>query len=313
VENQQYAEFRIKGDESWKMINGIDISHHNQFNWDLIRSLTLLKNLYFAFAKASEGTNNPDNEYAVHRRGSASAGLLHSPYHFFLPTEDPALQIQLFKRQVGSLKAGDLPPVIDIEWTKIERGGRIRRPELWDQVPRAQRIDVTLSVLNEVVRQLGVNPMIYTHPVFWRDYITANNPPAAYAQFAEYPLWLVDLQGRAQVPHPWTRADFIQNHFGETAPPGAFLFDRLDHDFYNANLRKLLSLAIRGLAFDKDNTPVSSIVRDFQKSLRDKSFYHDNLDGDFGVNTEQATKAFQQSVGLPVTGVIDEATWQQLL
>jgi peptidoglycan hydrolase-like protein with peptidoglycan-binding domain len=35
-------------------------------------------------------------------------------------------------------------------------------------------------------------------------------------------------------------------------------------------------------------------------------------DGVFGPLTESATKEFQKQVGLPVTGVVDEATWQAL-
>jgi peptidoglycan hydrolase-like protein with peptidoglycan-binding domain len=36
------------------------------------------------------------------------------------------------------------------------------------------------------------------------------------------------------------------------------------------------------------------------------------VDAYFGPLTETATKEFQQSVGLPVTGVVDDATWQVL-
>jgi peptidoglycan hydrolase-like protein with peptidoglycan-binding domain len=36
------------------------------------------------------------------------------------------------------------------------------------------------------------------------------------------------------------------------------------------------------------------------------------VDGVFGSQTEAATKEFQQEAGLPVTGVIDEATWKAL-
>src|SRR6478672_12032684 len=36
------------------------------------------------------------------------------------------------------------------------------------------------------------------------------------------------------------------------------------------------------------------------------------VDGQFGPKTETATKEFQQSVGLPVTGVVDESTWRLL-
>jgi murein DD-endopeptidase MepM/ murein hydrolase activator NlpD len=36
------------------------------------------------------------------------------------------------------------------------------------------------------------------------------------------------------------------------------------------------------------------------------------VDGDFGDNTEKAVKAFQQFKNLPVTGVVDEQTWEAL-
>jgi peptidoglycan hydrolase-like protein with peptidoglycan-binding domain len=36
------------------------------------------------------------------------------------------------------------------------------------------------------------------------------------------------------------------------------------------------------------------------------------VDGNFGSATEDATKEFQQDAGLPVTGVVDEATWKML-
>jgi peptidoglycan hydrolase-like protein with peptidoglycan-binding domain len=36
------------------------------------------------------------------------------------------------------------------------------------------------------------------------------------------------------------------------------------------------------------------------------------VDGEFGTQTETATKEFQKQAGLPVTGVVDDATWQAL-
>lgn len=60
-------------------------------------------------------------------------------------------------------------------------------------------------------------------------------------------------------------------------------------------------------------------VRNLQRILTALSRRNDmrslnpqGVDGDFGDNTEKALKAFQQFKGLPVTGVVDEQTWEAL-
>jgi peptidoglycan hydrolase-like protein with peptidoglycan-binding domain len=49
-----------------------------------------------------------------------------------------------------------------------------------------------------------------------------------------------------------------------------------------------------------------------QRALRRTPNLALEVDGEFGPKTESATKEFQQQAGLPVTGVVDEATWQAL-
>jgi peptidoglycan hydrolase-like protein with peptidoglycan-binding domain len=53
-------------------------------------------------------------------------------------------------------------------------------------------------------------------------------------------------------------------------------------------------------------------VKQAQRGLRRTPNTSLAVDGEFGPLTEAATKEFQQQVGLPVTGVIDEATWAML-
>lgn len=53
-------------------------------------------------------------------------------------------------------------------------------------------------------------------------------------------------------------------------------------------------------------------VRQAQRALRRTPNTTLIVDGFFGSLTESATKQFQQKVGLPVTGVIDEPTWMAL-
>ena len=53
-------------------------------------------------------------------------------------------------------------------------------------------------------------------------------------------------------------------------------------------------------------------VRQAQRALRRTPDTSLEVDGIFGPLTEEATKKFQQSAGLPVTGIVDEATWKAL-
>jgi GH25 family lysozyme M1 (1,4-beta-N-acetylmuramidase) len=290
------------------MINGIDVSHHNDIKWNNIQKLSLTQNVYFAFLKASEGLSNPDAKFAANRTGSAGAGLLSGGYHFFIPTADAAQQADILSSRIGSLLPGELPPVVDIEWTLIKG----KRPELWENLTAAKRIEVIKTFLDEVEKRLGVKPIIYTAVSFWNDFIiTKPNTPASYAFFIDYPLWIVNLKGAMTAPKPFSVATFVQNSFGELAPKNATAFEKLDHDFFNGGLSGLLSLMTKGKVFAK-GSPVSAVVRDFQQLLKNRGLYSDLLDGDFGGNTETAVKAFQKSVGLKVTGQIDENTWKLL-
>jgi peptidoglycan hydrolase-like protein with peptidoglycan-binding domain len=53
-------------------------------------------------------------------------------------------------------------------------------------------------------------------------------------------------------------------------------------------------------------------VRQAQRALRRTPDTTLKVDGIFGPLTEASTKRFQQSAGLPQTGVVDEATWTAL-
>jgi peptidoglycan hydrolase-like protein with peptidoglycan-binding domain len=53
-------------------------------------------------------------------------------------------------------------------------------------------------------------------------------------------------------------------------------------------------------------------VKQAQRGLRRTPNTSLLVDGQFGPLTEAATKEFQQQAGLPVTGIINEATWAKL-
>ena len=53
-------------------------------------------------------------------------------------------------------------------------------------------------------------------------------------------------------------------------------------------------------------------VRLLQRLLQERGFYAGPIDGDFNRRTERAVRQFQRQQGLPVTSVVDEATWRAL-
>jgi hypothetical protein len=56
-----------------------------------------------------------------------------------------------------------------------------------------------------------------------------------------------------------------------------------------------------------------SIIRSVQERLQKRNCYTGGLDGDFGPGTEHAMQSFQTQESLPVTGIVDDGAWGQLM
>lgn len=57
---------------------------------------------------------------------------------------------------------------------------------------------------------------------------------------------------------------------------------------------------------------VADAVSTLQQMLNDKGYDAGTVDGDFGMNTYNAVKAFQRANGLVVDGIVGQATWSKL-
>ncbi len=57
---------------------------------------------------------------------------------------------------------------------------------------------------------------------------------------------------------------------------------------------------------------VGPAVRFLQRLLQQRGLYQGLIDGDFGGRTQRAVRQFQRNQNLPVTGVVDRATWRAL-
>jgi lysozyme len=133
---------------------GIDVSHwQGKIIWrDAKRG-----GVRFAIAKATEAQTFSDPQYARNQARADRHGVAFGAYHFARPdrsANDAVREADHFVR-VAKLKPRHLVPVLDLETT----GGL---------GPKAL-INWTRAWVQRVESRLGVKPMIYTSPYFWRD------------------------------------------------------------------------------------------------------------------------------------------------
>ena len=166
---------------------GIDVSYHQErIAWTKVRKA----GIRFAFIRVSDGLTVVDPELGRNWEGAKRAGILRGAYQFFRPEESATAQadqlIDAIRRDPGELR-----PVIDVEVT----GGR--SPE---------KLAAAIRVWVERVRsRLGVDPIVYTSPAFWRDHVRSD-------AFADLPLWVAHYTTSCpRVPAPWTRWTFWQH------------------------------------------------------------------------------------------------------
>ena len=168
---------------------GLDVSNWNgTIKWGRVASA----GYRFAFGKATEGTSFVDASYTRNRNGSESAGLSFGAYHFARPaggtfasaTASAIVQADHFLA-VAAPQPGELPPVLDLEAT--------------GNLPKSRLLAWTLAWLGEIDARLGVQPFLYTSPLFWKGRL--GNSTAAAA--AGTRLWIAHWTSASQ---PWVPA-----------------------------------------------------------------------------------------------------------
>jgi lysozyme len=170
---------------------GVDVSHHNgDVDWLKVRKA----GYSFTFLKATEGVTYTDPTFGRNRDRSAAAGLYVGAYHFYRTTSGAAEQANHFCDIVGSMRNGELPPVLDIE-----------DESQWKKLSSDEAIKLVLTWLTTVRSRLGVAPLVYASPSFIND-ILANAPA-----LKEFALWLANYNVPfPSVPGPWTSWTFWQ-------------------------------------------------------------------------------------------------------
>lgn len=134
---------------------GIDVSHwQGTINWSRVAGAGKT----FAFLKASQGTSYRDATYATNRANANAVGIPIGAYHFADVTKSPSnaagarAEADWFV-SVAQPRAGDLPPVFDIETN--------------NGLGQVALTDWAMTWLERVRQLTGIYPMVYTSPSGW--------------------------------------------------------------------------------------------------------------------------------------------------
>ena len=162
---------------------GIDVSHwQGTIDWNQVAD----SGHVFAFQKATEGATFTDTTYSTNRASAAEASIPFGAYHFARPEGETiaAAQADAISEAehflaVAQPDPGELVPVLDMEAT----GG----------LPPQRLIAWTQAWLDAIVSALGVQPLIYTSPNFWKNNLDDTTT------FAEqgFPLWIAHYTSAA--------------------------------------------------------------------------------------------------------------------
>ncbi len=200
---------------------GIDVSYHqDRIQWRTVRRA----GIRFAFIRVSDGLTVSDPRFRDNWEGARDVRVLRGAYQFFRPEQDPRAQADLLIDAIWT-DPGELAPVIDVENT----GGR-----------SPAQVEAAVRVWIERVRQrLGVEPIVYTSPEFWRERVGS-------ADLSSQPLWVAHYTGGEdacpRVPSPWTRWTFWQH--SKTGAVAGIRRD-VDLDWFAGSIDDLRRLADR--------------------------------------------------------------------
>ena len=199
-------------------VHGLDLSHHQgHVDWSKLR-LTGSGQfpLRFVFIKATEGGDFADKNYSSNLDSARAAGFMVGAYHFYNPATPPERQAEFFIKN-ARLKAGDLPPVLDIERKVRDRRGMCDDLMVW---------------LDIVEKHYGVKPVIYASYKYRTSYLDK--------RFDDYPYWIAHYYvSRVKYEGRW----MFWQHTDRGTLPG--VDEYVDLNVFNGSPEQLQEMAIR--------------------------------------------------------------------
>ena len=201
-------------------VHGLDISHYQcDIDWEEVKKMN--ENgirIQFAFIRATRGFTTLDYKFNDNWKGAKSVGILRGAYHFYFFNQDPIQQAQFFLKNV-SVKTGDLPPVLDIEFDEKTDDKLL---------PKDQILRGIATWLTYVEQETGVKPIIYTNLDYYKRYINGI--------FPDYKIWIANYNNPRGVKLPdgkewsfWQMSSKVRcNGISELADFNVFNGSRMD-------------------------------------------------------------------------------------
>ncbi len=203
-------------------VHGIDVSkHQGNIDWKRVSRMNMNGiQISFAYIKATEGITRQDDKFEANWKHSFQNGLLRGAYHFYYPSRDAGKQADNFIGTVKLIK-GDLPPVVDIEYSNGKSSKKI--------------CEGLKTYIGKIEKYYSVKPIIYTNINFYNSYLKGN--------FDSYPLWIAGYYNHdrfyTEFVTPW--ALWQHNESGKVDG----INGKVDFNVFNGNLEKLKSMGVR--------------------------------------------------------------------
>lgn len=212
---------------------GIDVSQfQGEIDWQAVKA----GGIGFAFARALEGETIVDSRFAANWQGMREAGVVRGAYDFYVASDPPAAQVEIFTGLV-TLEPGDLAPMVDIEQGSISSRGSSGSSS---SAPPGLISDFH-TYLELLEKHYGIKPIIYTDPSFWKEYMDGS--------FGDYPLWVAEYGVDAPTPpHGWS-SWILWQHSESGSVPG--IDGAVDLDVFNGGLEELARYRIPPVAREK--------------------------------------------------------------
>lgn len=220
-EYPHYESYKIRIPKGYE-VHGIDVSwYQGQINWKKIAEMEDDDvNIHFTFIKATEGILLADRKFQRNWDESKKAGIIRGAYHYFKPNKSGYWQARFFLQTVN-FKEGDMLPVLDIE----ERG----------KETRAEFQANLKKFLNEVEKEVGVKPIIYSGYKFYEDNLAGD--------FNAYPIWIAHYYRSKLKPLSGQGKWNFWQHSDKARVNG--IQHRVDMNVFNGNLSELEDFIIQ--------------------------------------------------------------------